>query len=303
MDHSNTAIAVQTKDLSKRYGPLWALENCTIEIPSGSIVALVGANGAGKSTLLQLLSGLNMPTRGMSSIFGRDTAKDQSSFTDVSYLAQEIPLYKDFSAVDYSTLGAHMSKTWDADLIRDRMNDLGIPLDRAVGTMSGGQRAQVALAVALAKKPRVLLLDEPVAALDPLARRDFLSSLGQAVVDSDVTVVMSSHLLADLELICDHVIILSEGHVQLCDNIDHVVQTHKILVGAREGTPEASNYTIISETQTPKQTTLLVKTNDKFMADSHWHIHEPTIEDIVLAYMGQHAKRTTQQSTKTGDAS
>src|SRR5581483_5176026 len=137
-------------------------------------------------------------------------------------------------AADHIMMGKHLNKRWDEKFVHARLKDLGIPLDRSVGKLSGGQRAQVALALALAKRPKLLLLDEPVAALDPLARHDFLASLAQAVADGGLTVVMSSHLLADLERVCDHVIVLAAGKTQLCDDIESVLGEHKLLVGPRE---------------------------------------------------------------------
>lgn len=279
------AAAIQTKGFGKRYGSFWALENCNITIPQGRVSALVGPNGAGKSTLLKLLTGLGTASAGEGKVLGKVPMQHESFLSDIGYLAQDIPLYKSMDAADHINMGKHLNQRFDESFIRIRLKELGIPLDRPVGKLSGGQRAQVALALALAKKPKLLLLDEPVAALDPLARHDFLSSLSQAAADEDLTVVMSSHLLADLERVSDHVIVLASGKTQLCDDIDAVLGGHRILVGPRTNSMEGLD--IIHETHAAKQSTLLVRLKKGVKVSTAWQVHEPNIEEVILAYMGQ----------------
>jgi ABC-2 type transport system ATP-binding protein len=278
---------IQTKELGKRYGSFWALKNCNISVPEGRVSALVGPNGAGKSTLLNLLIGLSNASSGNSQVLSKVPKASADFLADIGYLAQDIPLYKSFTSNDHIAMGRNLNKRFDSDFIRKRLEKLEIPLDKPVGKLSGGQRAQVALALALAKKPKLLLLDEPVAALDPLARHDFLSSLSQAVADGGLTVVMSSHLLADLERVSDHIIVLAYGKTQLCDDIEVVLKEHRLLVGQRkEKAPD--NLMIIHETHTEKQSTLLVRNAKGTKAPSGWRQNEPNIEEIILAYMGQH---------------
>lgn len=278
--------AVQTKGLGKRYGSFWALENCDISVPAGSVSALVGPNGAGKSTLLKILVGLSQASSGQGEVLGRVPVQHEDFLSDIGYLAQEIPLYKTMSAADHIKMGQHLNARFDVTFMTERLRELGIPLDRPAGKLSGGQRAQVALALALAKKPKLLLLDEPVAALDPLARHDFLSSLSQAVADGGLTVIMSSHLLADLERVSDHVIVLASGKTQLCDDIEVVLKSHTLLVGPRNTEP-GDGLTVIHETHTAKQSTLLVRLDKGTKLPKNWQSHEPNIEEIILAYMGQ----------------
>jgi len=279
--------AIQTNGLGKRYGSLWALENCDIAVPEGSISALVGPNGAGKSTLLKLLVGLSSATAGSSEVLGQLPRQRADFLQDIGYLAQEVPLYKGLTANDHIAMGRHLNRRWDESFIRERLTQLGIPFDRPVGKLSGGQRSQVALALALAKKPKLLLLDEPVAALDPLARHDFLASLAQAATEG-LTVVMSSHLLADLERVSDHVIVLASGKTQLCDNLEAIVGEHRLLVGPREHAKNlGDSITIIHETDTAKQSTLLVRLAPGATMPPDWQRHNPNIEEIILAYMGQ----------------
>lgn len=279
---------IQTTELGKKYGSFWALENCNISVPAGRVSALVGPNGAGKSTLLKLLIGLSSASSGQSQVLGEQPRQHSDFLSGIGYLAQEIPLYKSLNAAEHIAMGKHLNERWDEEFIQKRLNELKIPLDRPVGKLSGGQRAQVALALALAKKPKLLLLDEPVAALDPLARHDFLSSLAQAVADGGLTVVMSSHLLADLERVSDHVIVLAAGKTQLCDDIEKVLDEHRLLIGPRAESKQLPKGVMpIHETHTAKQSTLLVRLEKDAEIPNHWQRHEPNIEEIILAYMGQ----------------
>lgn len=281
--------AIETNGLGKSYRSFWALNNCTITVPKGEVTALIGPNGAGKTTLLKLLAGLSRPSAGMLTMLGQAPAQTTEYLSQIGYLAQEIPLYDTLSAQDHLAIGAHMDAHWDNDLALKRLNELRIPLDRPVGKLSGGQRAQVGLAVTLAKKPKLLLLDEPVAALDPLARTDFLASLTQAVTDAngDLTVIMSSHLLDDLERICDNVIILAAGETQLCDSIEHTLETHKLLVGAPDKSLDDPGYKVVKAVRSATATHLLVKLNAPSLQAPGWHMRDVDIEEIVLAYMSQ----------------
>ena len=281
--------AVETRALSKQYRETRALEDCTITVPAGRISALIGPNGAGKTTLLQILAGLRRPTRGAAYVFGRAPAQDPAFLAEVGFLAQEIPLYRRFTASDHIGIGAHLNPRWDSDGARSRIESLDIPLDRAVGTLSGGQRAQVALALALAKQPRLLLLDEPVAALDPLARRHFLASLALAVADGGLTVLLSSHLVSDLERVCDHLVLLAASRPQLCGDIDAVLGEHKLLVGPRRDTAAIErDHVVVQCEHTARATSMVVRRRGP-IADPGWEVHDLALEDLVLAYMGHAA--------------
>ena len=286
---TKTKNAVKTSGVGKRYRSFWALKDCNITVPDGAVSALVGPNGAGKTSLLKLLVGLNTPSAGTATVLGQTPSQTTAYLSDIGYLPQEIPLYNQFTAADHFAIGAHLDPHWDNDLAVTRLNELKIPLDRPAGKLSGGQQAQVGLAMALAKRPKLLLLDEPVAALDPLARMDFLTSLAQAVTDADgeLTVVMSSHLLADLERVCDHVIILASGETQLCDDTEHVLKTHKLLVGPAGKLPISNDFTVIKETRSSTAAHELVCLNKSNLTIPGWHVRDVDIEEIVLAYMGQ----------------
>lgn len=280
--------ALETSHLSKRYGRTWALQDCSVALPAGRVAALVGPNGAGKTTLLHLAVGLLDPTGGSAQVFGLSPCEQpQEVLPRVGFVAQDHPLYRGFTVNDLLTLGRKLNPRWDDALARGRMQKLGIPLDRRAGKLSGGQQAQVALVLALAKRPDLLLLDEPLASLDPLARREFLRTLMDAVADTGMTVLLSSHNISDLERVCDYLILLSASHMQLAGDIQEILSAHKRLIGPRSDVEAiAGVHTIIEASHTERQTTLLVRANGPIFAPS-WEAQEVSMEDIVLAYLSQ----------------
>ncbi len=281
-----TAV-IETSGLAKRYGRVTALSDCTVSVPEGRISALVGPNGAGKTTLLRLLAGLAAPTAGEAVVLGGAPRQDPAYLAEIGFLAQDIPLYRRLTARDHIGIGAHLNPRWDGESVRARLGGLKIPLDRSAGTLSGGQRAQVALALTLAKQPRLLLLDEPLAALDPLARRNFLGALAEAAAGGDLTIVLSSHLITDIERVCDHLILLAASRVQLCGDTETLLAGHRILTGPRKDTTAiARTHAIVREDTTARQSTLLVRLNGP-VADPAWAVEEPNLEEIVLGYMSQ----------------
>jgi ABC-2 type transport system ATP-binding protein len=294
---------IETHELSKRYRRVAALSDCSVTVPESRICALIGPNGAGKTTLLRLLTGLGRPTGGTVSVLGSTPRQDPAFLADIGFLAQEIPLYRRLTAEDHVRAGAHLNPRWDASSVRERLIGLNIPLDRAVGTLSGGQRAQVALALTLAKRPRLLLLDEPVAALDPLARRHFLGTLTEAVADADggLTVVLSSHLIADLERVCDHIILLTESRVQLCGDIDTLLAEHRVLVGPRKDTSALERtHTVVHAVRTARQATMLVRLNGPVI-DPGYQADDVKLEEMVLGYMGAAAAPAYAHLTTVGE--
>jgi ABC-2 type transport system ATP-binding protein len=280
--------ALQTAGLGKRYGRAWALRDCTLRLPTGRIAALVGPNGAGKTTLLHLAVGLLRPDEGEVRVFGRDPRAGRAALADIGFVAQDTPLYRDFSAAELIKLGGKLNQSWDAGLAHERLAHLDIPTDRSVGKLSGGQRAQVALALALAKRPRLLLLDEPIASLDPLARHEFMQTLMGAVSETDTTVLLSSHLLADLERACDFLIVLQKARVQLSGDVDELLARHRTLIGPREteAAALAGTASVIRASRTDRQSTLLARLPGAMpaLADG-WRAMDVSLEDLVLAYL------------------
>jgi ABC-2 type transport system ATP-binding protein len=284
-----SAAAIETARLGKRYGALWALQDCTVTVPRGRVSALIGPNGAGKTTLLRLLVGLARPSAGTAAILDRAPSQDAAFLAEVGYLAQDVPLYKRLTAQEHIDVGGRLNARWDAAGARERLDRLRVPVDRPVSTLSGGQRAQVGLGLALAKRPSVLLLDEPVAALDPLARREFLAELTTAVAEADgeLTVVLSSHLVHDIEQVCDHMVLLGGAHAQVCDDIEHVLATHRMLTGPRKpAIGRQPGFEVVKATHTASQTRLLARL-DAPVLDPAWDVAEVGLEDVVLAYMSR----------------
>jgi ABC-2 type transport system ATP-binding protein len=276
--------------LGKRYGRRWALRDCALDVPAGRVAALVGPNGAGKTTLLHLAIGLLRPDTGEMNVLGHAPFDNPRLLADVGFVAQDTPLYLDFTASELIRMGGRLNRRWDAAHAYDRLSRHGIPQDRPVAKLSGGQRAQVALALALAKRPRLLLLDEPVASLDPLSRREFMQTLMGGVADEGTTVLLSSHLLDDLERACDYLVVLQAGRVQLQGDVDHLLAGHRLLVGPHGQPAEIAGVAgVIRASHTGKQSSLLVRT-EKDITDPAWAVREVTLEDLVLAYLAMPAR-------------
>ncbi len=281
-------FALDAQGLGKRYGRKWALRDCTVQVPTGSVAALVGPNGAGKTTLLHLAVGLADPTAGSVRVLGASARSEaRSVLPRIGFVAQDHPLYRRFRIHEMLKIGAKLNPVWDGGLALRRLEQLDIPLDQKVGTLSGGQQAQLALTLALAKRPELLLLDEPIAALDPLARREFLQSLMEAVADGGLTVALSSHIITDLERVCDYMILLAHSEVQLAAPIDDIVAEHRVLTGPRSDASAVRRvHSVIRASHTERQTTLIVRANGH-LYDARWQIDEVPLEDIVLAYLGR----------------
>ncbi len=279
--------ALRARGLGKAYGRHWALSDCTLDVPTGRVVGLVGPNGAGKSTLLNLAVGMLRPTCGMLEVLGGRPGAGVGQLARVGFVAQDTPTYAGLSVEEHLRLGARLNPGWDDGLARDRIRRLGLRPEQRTGALSGGQRAQLALTLGVAKRPELLILDEPVASLDPLARREFLGDLMEAVAEHAITVVLSSHLVSDVERVCDHLIVLVDSRVRVAGDLDALLATHRRLTGARRdpsGLPAGQH--VISESHTDRQTTLLVR-GDAPIHDPSWIVGPLALEDLILAYLGQ----------------
>jgi ABC-2 type transport system ATP-binding protein len=283
------SAVLQARGLGKNYRRRTALSDCTLDVPAGRVVGLVGPNGAGKSTLLNLAVGMLSPTSGTIEVLGGRPASGPAQLAKVGFVAQDTPTYAGLSIEDHLRLGARLNPGWDDALARERIERLGLDLKQRAGKLSGGQRAQLALTLGVAKRPELLILDEPIASLDPLARREFLQDLMEAVAEHELSVVLSSHLVSDLERVCDHLIVLLASRVQLAGDIDTLLATHRRLIGPRrEPATLPAEQQVISASHTERQTTLLVRTAAPIY-DPAWTVGEIGLEDLVLAYMGQPA--------------
>ena len=283
------SAVLEASGLGKRYGRRWALSDCTLDVPAGRVVGLVGPNGAGKTTLLHLAVGLLEPTAGSIEVLGERVSGSPAQLGRTGFVAQEAPVYSALSVADHLRMGGHLNPGWDRALAESRIARLGLDPGQRAGQLSGGQRAQLALTLAVAKRPDLLLLDEPVASLDPLARREFLQSLMEITVEHEVGVVLSSHLVGDLERVCDYLILLAAAHVQLAGDVDDLLATHRRLIGPRKDlTTLPDSQQVIEASHTDRQSTLLVRTEEP-IHDPAWAVEEVGVEDLVLAYMGQAA--------------
>ena len=278
---------IEATGLSKRYGTHWALRDCSLAIPAGRVTALVGPNGAGKSTMLHLAVGLLDPTAGTVTMLGARARENPDVLSRLGFVAQGVPLYPTFRVRELITLGGHLNPRWDEHLAAERLERLGIPFDRQAGTLSGGERAQVALALALAKRPELLILDEPVASLDPLARREFLSVLMEEVADTGVSVVLSSHLIGDLERVCDHLVVLSASRLQVAGPIDDLLASHRVMVGPRrESSLPSGVEAVVHRSDAERQSILMARVSGRVL-DPAWTVRTPDLEELVLAYMSE----------------
>jgi ABC-2 type transport system ATP-binding protein len=285
------STAIQASGLGKQYGRRWALSDCTLAIPAGRVTGLVGPNGAGKTTLLSLATGMLRPTAGSIRVLGGVPASGPNQLSKVGYVAQETPVYAGLSVADHLRLGARMNARWDADLAGERIRGLRLDRKQKAGKLSGGQRAQLALTLAMAKRPELLILDEPVAGLDPLARREFLQALTETA-DHGMSVVLSSHLVSDLERVCDYLIVLIASKVQIAGEVDQLLTQHHLLTGALCGIDAVpSDCEVITASCNLGQTTVLIRA-DAPIADPAWTVGKVSLEDLVLAYMS-HAEVAT----------
>jgi ABC-2 type transport system ATP-binding protein len=285
-----TAV-IETGSLGKRYRRLWALSDCTVSVPAGHVVGLVGPNGAGKTTLLGLATGMLAPTTGTVEVLGGRPAAGPAQLARVGYLAQDAPVYAGLSVAEHLRLGARLNPGWDAGLARSRVGRLDLDSGQKAGTLSGGQRAQLALTLAVAKRPELLILDEPVASLDPLARREFLQDLMEATAEQGLSVVLSSHLVGDLERVCDYLIVLVGSRVRLAGPVEELLAGHHLLSGPRRDPRSLpDSMQVISASHTDVQSTLLVRTSGPVL-DPAWMVSEVALEDLVLGYMSQAAGR------------
>jgi ABC-2 type transport system ATP-binding protein len=278
---------IETRGLGKCYGGTWALRECTLAIPAGHVAALVGPNGAGKTTLLNLAVGLAAPTAGIVTVLGGRPAGSPAALDGIAFVAQDTPLYKNLSAADMLHMTRNMNRRFDDGYAKARLDELGIPLNRAVGKLSGGQQAQLALTLALARRPELLVLDEPMAMLDPLARHDFMATVMTAIADDGVSVVLSSHVLAELERVADYLVLLSNGSVQVAGEVDSLLASHRVLTGPATDTRRyAERLNVVHARRGTAQANLLVRTNGTTdPVPPGWEAHLVTLEELTLAYL------------------
>jgi len=278
---------VETSGLGKRYGSAWALRECSLTIPAGHVVALVGPNGAGKTTLLNLVVGLAAPSAGIVTVLDGQLAGSPAALDGIAFVAQDMPLYKNLSAADMVHMTRNLNRRFDDSYAKARLAEVGIALERKAGKMSGGQQAQLALTLALARRPNLLVLDEPMAMLDPLARHDFMASVMAAVAEDGVSVILSSHVLTELERVADYLVLVSHGSIQAAGAVEDLLAGHRLLTGpASEIDTLAGRLNIVHAQRGEAQAHVLVRTDAR--TDSvppGWEAHPVTLEELSLAYL------------------
>ncbi|MFK3982191.1 ABC transporter ATP-binding protein [Micromonospora sp. NPDC050397] len=274
-------MVIKAQALSKRYRHRLALDGCDLDVPAGRIVGLVGPNGAGKSTLLGLVSGMIAPTGGSIEVLGQRPAASAERLSRVGFVAQDAPVYTRLTVGEHLELGARLNPRWDAELAVRRLRERGLDLGQKAGSLSGGQRAQLALAMAAAKRGELLVLDEPVAALDPLARHGFMRDLLDLADELKVSVVLSSHLLGDLEQVCDHLIVLANGRVQLAGDVSDLLAVHYRVTGLPVGAE------LVHTEQSQGRTSMIVRSGEPVRGGA-----AVGLEEIALAYLTRAANGT-----------
>jgi ABC-2 type transport system ATP-binding protein len=276
---------VEASGLGKRYGSTWALRECTLEIPAGRVTALVGPNGAGKSTLLNLAVGLSEPSAGTVTVLGGRRAGSPAALDGIAFVAQDTPLYKNLSVADMIYVTRCLNRRFDQPYARARLAELGIPPKRKAGKLSGGQQAQLALTLALARRPRLLVLDEPVAMLDPVARHDFMATALTAAAADGVSVLLSSHVLAELERVADYLILLSRGRVQVAGEVDGLLASHRLLTGPADEADRYAQRPVVHVQRGEAQAHLLVRAGADDPVPRGWEAHPVGLEELALAYL------------------
>ncbi|MGH3277528.1 MAG: ABC transporter ATP-binding protein [Trebonia sp.] len=280
---------IETSGLGKRYGKSWALRDCTMAVPEGHLAALVGPNGAGKSTLMNIVVGLSVPTVGTVTVLGGKPAGSPTALDSIAFMAQDAPLYKNFSAAEMLHLTRNLNRSFDESYARRRLDGLGIPLKKKSGRLSGGQQVQLALTLALARHPRLLILDEPLSALDPLARQDFMATVMTSMTDDGVSVLLSSHAIAELERMADYLVVLGGGELRLAGETDEVLADHQILTGpAAEADRLADLLSPVQVKRGGAQAHLLVAVGGAAgggKAPPGWEAHPVSLEEVILAYL------------------
>ena len=277
---------VEANALGKRYGDTWALRGCSLAIPAGHVAALVGPNGAGKTTLLNLTVGLAAPSSGSVTVLGDLPAGSLAALDGIAFVAQDTPLYKTLSVADMLHLTSNLNRRFHQDYAQSRLGELGIPLKRRAGRLSGGQQAQLALTLALARRPRLLILDEPMAMLDPLARHDFMAAVLTAAADDGMSVLLSSHVLAELERVADYLVLLSHGRVQIAGEVDELLAGHRMLTGpAGQAEAYAERLTVVHLQRGEAQAHMLVRSSTNDPVPPGWEEHPVGLEELSLAYL------------------
>ncbi|MET8910187.1 ABC transporter ATP-binding protein [Micromonospora sp. NPDC004551] len=294
----NSCPALQAEGLTKRYGKRLALADCDLDVPRGRVVGLVGPNGAGKSTLLNLACGLVTPTAGTLRVLGAPPAANAAHLARVGFVAQDTPVYGAFTVADHLRMGAKLNPSWDQSLADRRISQVGLDPRQKAGRLSGGQRAQLALTIAAAKRPELLIFDEPAAALDPLARDGFMRNLMEFVAELGASAILSSHLLSDVARVCDHLVVLCDARVQVAGGVTDLLARHHRLVAPRgELDRLPAEVEVIRLQHTDRNSQAVVRVAGA-LPRTPWTVEPVPLEEMVLAYLTRAAGAPTGEAVR-----
>ncbi|MEO3787985.1 ABC transporter ATP-binding protein [Actinocorallia sp. B10E7] len=288
---------LQAEGLTKRYGRRVALDDVDLSVPQGRVIGLVGPNGAGKSTLLHLACGLLEPSEGSLRVLGSRPAADAAHLARVGFVAQDTPVYGSFSVRDHLRMGERLNPSWDRALAERRLEQVGLDPAQKAGRLSGGQRAQLALTIAAAKRPELLIFDEPAAALDPLAREGFLHNLMEFVSELGASAVLSSHLLGDIEKVCDHLIVLCASRIQVAGDVRHLLAVHHRVTAPRELLESPPDGIEVIRVEHGDPSSRAVVRADAGLGRLPWTVEPVTLEELAIGYMTRAADHPLRPAT------
>ncbi|MEU7335695.1 ABC transporter ATP-binding protein [Streptomyces sp. NPDC007074] len=291
--------ALEAKGLGRRYRRGWALRDCSFRLPAGRICGLVGPNGAGKTTLMAIAANLLQPTDGTLKVFGA-APESVETRRRTAFLAQEKPLFRRFTVAETLCMGRELNPSWDQRAAEDIVRAGNVPMNAKIGTLSGGQRTRVAFALAFGKRPELLMLDEPMSDLDPLVRHELMNTLMAEAAQHGTTVLMSSHMLSELESVCDFLLVMSTGGLRLAGDVNELRSAHVLLhsspsspsspssaVDSRrdsQGLPAGlTAHTLVERRIGGGQVTALIRPHGP--VTGQWQVDTPSLEELLLSYL------------------
>ncbi|MFC8198993.1 ABC transporter ATP-binding protein [Streptomyces sp. NPDC057298] len=283
--YSAEESAIEARGVGRKYRRGWALRDCSFRLPAGRICGLVGPNGAGKTTLMAIAANLLEPTTGSLRVFGA-APESAPAGRRTAFLAQEKPLFRRFTVAETLRLGRELNPGWDQRAAENIVRAGNVPFEAKIGTLSGGQRTRVAFAVAFGKRPDLLLLDEPMSDLDPLVRHELMSTLLAEAAERGTTVLMSTHMLAELENTCDYLLVIAGGGLRLAGEVDELRTSHALLTGAHTDghtPPELAYHTVVETRLSGRQFTSLIRPDGPVAGP--WQASTPNLEELLLAYL------------------
>ncbi|MFG2908051.1 ABC transporter ATP-binding protein [Kitasatospora sp. NPDC048286] len=275
-------VALEATGLGRKYRGGWALRDCDVTVPAGRICGVVGPNGAGKSTLLSLAAGQLKPTEGQLTVLDAPAGAPELR-ARVAYVPQDKPLYPGLTVAETIRMGRELNPVWDETLAQQIIDQGELNPKVRIGSLSGGQRTRVCLALALGKLPDLLLLDEPMADLDPLARHQLMGTLMSAAAQRGTSIVLSSHILPELDGVIDHLLLVQRGRIRLAGDLEEILDGHRLLTGPATQGASLAAESVVEQRVSGRRAIALVRTGDPL--DGEWESEQPSLEDLLLGYL------------------